>query len=125
MSKGLNNTDSVNRIRFENLSQRLQKVNVDVVHRIHAKGSLDLNRSLVPDTGSLGCHFQDELEQCKDLETTSQFKRFYYEVWPYVQSLPELIHHQEKVVSMLVDRVSTVPPNVLPSFFQLIAVLGR
>lgn len=117
--------EETNSIRFENLSQRLQKVNVDVVHRVHATGSLDTGLSAAPSTGSLGCHFQDELEQRKDLDTASQFKRFYYEVWPLVQSLPELLHHKDKVVALLEDRISTVPPIILPSFLQLVSVLGR
>ena len=73
--KGLNTTDSVNRVRFENLSQRLSKVNVDVVHKVRAHGSLDLHHSVTPSTGALGCHFQDELEHCKTLDTASHFKR--------------------------------------------------
>ena len=74
-TKGLNTTDSVNRVRFANLSQRLSRVNVDVVHRTRAQGSLDLHHSAVPTTGPLGCHFQDELELCKTLDTASHFKR--------------------------------------------------
>jgi hypothetical protein len=73
--KGLNTTDSVNRVRFANLSQRLSRVNVDVVHKTSAQGSLDLHHSATPSTGPLGCHFQDELEHCKTLDTASQFKR--------------------------------------------------
>jgi hypothetical protein len=74
-SKGLNETGGANRLRFEKLSQRLQRINIDVVHRVHAKGSLDLSVSKKPETGDLGCHFQDELEQCKELDTASEFKR--------------------------------------------------
>ena len=73
--KGLNTTDSANRVRFANLSQRLSRVNVDVVHKIRAQGSLDLHHSATPTTGALGCHFQDELELCKTLDTASHFKR--------------------------------------------------
>jgi hypothetical protein len=71
----LNATDSGNRVRFANLSQRLSKVNVDIVHRVRGHGSLDLHHSKTPSTGSLGCHFQDELEHCKTLDTASHFKR--------------------------------------------------
>jgi hypothetical protein len=73
--KGLNTTDSANRVRFVNLSQRLSQVNVDVVHKVRAQGSLDLHHASAPSTGSLGCFFQDELENCKTLDTASHFKR--------------------------------------------------
>ena len=123
--KGLNTTSSSNRVRFSNLSQRLQRVNVDVIHRVHAHGSLNIHQSSAPSTGSLGCHFQDELEQCKSLDTSSQFKRFYYSIWPLVQSLPELIHHQEQIVTMLETNVREASADNLSSFLQLISVLGR
>ena len=123
--KGLNTTSSSNRVRFSNLSQRLQRVNVDVIHRVHAHGSLNIHQSSAPSTGSLGCHFQDELEQCKSLDTSSQFKRFYYTIWPLVQSLPELIHHQEQIVTMLETNVRDASADNLSSFLQLISVLGR
>ena len=42
-----------------------------------------------------------------------------------VQSLPELIHHQEQVVTMLETAVTNAEPGNLPSFLQLISVLGR
>ena len=73
--KGLNTTDSANRVRFANLSQRLSLVNVDVVHKVRAHGSLDLHQSSTPSTGPLGCHFQDELEHCKTVDTASLLKR--------------------------------------------------
>ena len=75
-TKGLNTTDSANRIRFSNLSERLQRVNIDVIHRVRSGGSLDIHQSVAPSTGTLGCHFQDELENCKSLETNSYFKRY-------------------------------------------------
>ena len=170
-TKGLNTTDSVNRVRFANLSQRLSRVNVDVVHRTRAQGSLDLHHSAVPTTGPLGCHFQDELELRKTLDTASHFKRwqirqyfchvsslftkkktllaiwivstfvkyitksalicvialnrFYYAIWPLVQSLPELLHHQNEVVYMIESYVQKGQPATLSSFLQLISVLGR
>jgi hypothetical protein len=170
-TKGLNTTDSVNRVRFANLSQRLSRVNVDVVHRTRAQGSLDLHHSAVPTTGPLGCHFQDELELCKTLDTASHFKRwwirqwfsntsslltenltlsvmwimcsvtnyisefvfigvtasnrFYYAIWPLVQSLPELLHHQKEAVTMIESYVQKGQPATLSSFLQLISVLGR
>ena len=72
--KGLNRTESKNTFKFEVLSQRLQRINVDIIHRVHHPGSLDAVQA-VPDSGEKGCHFQDELERLKELEKTSQFKR--------------------------------------------------
>ena len=51
--------------------------------------------------------------------------RFYYAIWPLVQSLPELLHHQKEVVTMIESYVQKGQPATLSSFLQLISVLGR
>jgi hypothetical protein len=42
-----------------------------------------------------------------------------------VQSLPELLHHQEQVVSMIETEINKDNIDALPSFLQLISVLAR
>ena len=123
--KGLNSTSSNNRLRFEKLSSRLQNLNVDVVHRVRESANLDASKSKLPQRGETGCFFQDELDRCKELEMASTFKRFYYAVWPLVQSLPELIYHLPIVVKAILEEVNNVPQNILPTYFQLLSVLGR
>lgn len=71
--KGLNHTEGHNRFRFENLSERLQNVDVDIIHRAKQMGTLGI--SSLPETGETGCYFQDELENLKELYLTSTFKR--------------------------------------------------
>lgn len=61
--KGLNTTDSTNRVRFANLSQRLSKVNVDIIHKVRASGSLDLHHAETPSTGVYICLY-DSLFVC-------------------------------------------------------------
>jgi hypothetical protein len=73
--KGLNSAGGANRLRFEKFSKRVQKVNVDVVHKVRSNAvALD---SVVPDSGNFGCYFQDQLEQCKNLDSSSIFKRLF------------------------------------------------
>jgi hypothetical protein len=72
---GVNKSESSNRIRFQTLSQRLQNVNVDILHKAPQQVSLD-PKILLPDSGQMGCFFLDELEQCKKLETALHFQRF-------------------------------------------------
>lgn len=57
--------------------------------------------------------------------TCSYHFRFYYDVWPLVQSMPELLHHLPKVVSKLQTAVLSAPAASLPSFLSLISVLAR
>ena len=77
---GLNNSESTNRIRFENLSQRLEKISVDILHKVRDDSVVLKANVNTPDSGSLGCFFQDELEQMKRLETSPHFKKCAYAV---------------------------------------------
>ena len=72
MSTVVNKTDGNNRLRFESLSQSLQKANIDIVHR--ATNDLAF-KTISQSTSILGCHFFNELEEAKRLECASVFKR--------------------------------------------------
>eukprot|EP01031_Cornospumella_fuschlensis_P036408 gene36408-44162_t len=68
MKSAASDLDGKIRIRFESLSQRLNKVNVDIYHKDVAS-SFHLQESLAaPDTGALGCFLLDELELLKTSE---------------------------------------------------------
>lgn len=67
--------NGANRIRFEKLSERLQRVNIDILHKVSTVGALQTTET-VPDSGELGCFFQDELEQAKKLETSKPFRKY-------------------------------------------------
>eukprot|EP01032_Pedospumella_encystans_P036266 gene36266-41027_t len=113
-----------NRIRFEKLSERLQKVNIDILHKVNTVGALQTTEA-VPDSGELGCFFQDELEQAKKLETSRPFRKFHWEMSQLTQSLPELLHHQGKVVTILTNQILNVPEQDLATYFNLVSVLAR
>ena len=72
--KGLNKTEGTNRFKFEKKAARVQQVNVDVVHQTRLPDTLDTSHA-TPDSGSKGCHFQDELENRKNLDTSGEFCR--------------------------------------------------
>ena len=42
-----------------------------------------------------GCHLQDEPGAMQRPRNFERFQQLYYELWPLVQSLPELLHHLE------------------------------
>jgi hypothetical protein len=51
--------------------------------------------------------------------------RFYFEMSPLVQSLPELIHHQLRIVALLCKQIVQVVVQDLPAYFKLVSVLAR
>jgi hypothetical protein len=72
--KGLNKSDGANRFKFQKKASRVKEVNVDVVHQTHLPDTLDVSHQ-APDTGLRGCHFQDELDIRKNLDTSGPFAR--------------------------------------------------
>jgi Down-regulated in metastasis len=118
---------SHNRYKFQNKRTRARGVDVDVTHKLRTEGYLDADSSTLPEAGDGGCFFQDELERAKELNTTSAFKRFYYAVWPLVQSLAELLHHSEAVVGMLLALLQDPAASALcgDQLLQLLTVLAR
>lgn len=106
-------------LRFQTLSQRLRDIDIDVVHRVKSKYDTD------PETGELGCHFQDTLEKLRNLDLCKPFLAFYYSNWTLVQSLPELIHHQKKVVNRLLVALRDTHPESVSSFLSLTIALSN
>lgn len=49
--------------------------------------------------------FQMELDLAKDRNASALFSKLYYEASPFVASLPEILHHAEKIVKILISYV--------------------
>jgi hypothetical protein len=62
------------RIRFESLSKRLSKIDVDIVHKKTDSFSLRGTQA-TPDSGEMGCFFLDEIERLRTLDTAPAFKK--------------------------------------------------
>ena len=77
-AKGLNTTGGSNRFRFEKLSERLQKVNVDIIHRT-SKQKLDLiapkEDNENPSNIFNGCYLLEHLQNFRQLDTTQNYQR--------------------------------------------------
>jgi hypothetical protein len=61
------------RKKFENVRQRLRKVNVDILHKKPESYTLQ-HYVTVPDTGEKGCFLMDELERLKTGDNSPVFK---------------------------------------------------
>ncbi|CAM9636019.1 unnamed protein product, partial [Laminaria digitata] len=122
----LNTSGGTNRFKFQGKQARARNVDVDVAHKVRAEGFLDADKAQDPDVEG-GSFFQQELDRSKELNVTPPFKRFYYKVWPLVQSLPELVHHAPTVVDMLLALLEDpkAATQAGEEVLQLISVLGR
>ncbi|CAB1098209.1 unnamed protein product [Ectocarpus sp. CCAP 1310/34] len=124
--KGLNTTGGSNRFKFQGKQARAKRIDVDVAHKVRAEGFLDADKAQNPEVEG-GSFFQQELDRSKELNVTPPFKRFYYKVWPLVQSLPELLHHAPAVVDMLLALLEdpVVVTQAGEETLQLLSVLAR
>ncbi|KAL7571719.1 hypothetical protein ACA910_002819 [Epithemia clementina (nom. ined.)] len=55
----------------------------------------------------------EELDLALERNGSAVFKEFYHKVWPLVRSLPELVHHAEKIVDLMLEYLLS-PENVPP-----------
>ena len=63
------------RIRFETVSQRLENINVDILHRT-TSASITKASDLRTDGPIIECFFQHELNEYRKLEKSTKFLRY-------------------------------------------------
>ncbi len=63
------------RIKFETLSKRLQKINVDVIHQRPDNYNLEEISPFHKDVGEYDCFLWQELIRLRTLDTSLAFKR--------------------------------------------------
>lgn len=73
-AKTVNPEEGKIRIRFETLSKRMSKIDVDIIHKKTDAFSLQETR-FTPDNGDMGCFLLDEIERLKTLDTAPAFKK--------------------------------------------------
>lgn len=50
---------------------------------------------------------------------------FFYSIWPFTQSLAELLFNLDKVADLLQTQLSKSSIEELPAYLQLVSVLAR
>jgi U3 small nucleolar RNA-associated protein 20 len=98
LPKGLNTSGGANRYRFQTINDRVAGIDVDIGHKVRGV----LGEGEMPDAGETGCFFKQQLDSCKEMDTSSHFVAFHREVYMKVQNMALLIHHLSKVVSALI-----------------------
>jgi hypothetical protein len=72
---GLNNSGGENRLKFRKLSQRIEEIDIDIIHRVRPQGNLNTTLAPNPSNNEIGCYLQDELDRCRELDTSTNFRR--------------------------------------------------
>ncbi|KAF2273997.1 uncharacterized protein EI97DRAFT_382518 [Westerdykella ornata] len=85
--------------RFETFSQRIQKFKVEPVRR---------GRSTILDDAELDTsfsYFKNSLDEWKDLNISENFIAFARQVAPLAESLPQILHHDSRILDLLIQYI--------------------
>ena len=106
--KGNGRREGESAFKFRRVAARAKSVRVDVTHttRGDVASSSDEGESDGDEASPMaGGYLQEELDKARDTTSTLAFRKFSREAWPLVQSLPELLHHREKVLRLLLELI--------------------
>jgi U3 small nucleolar RNA-associated protein 20 len=93
-AKKKDSTPSSRRHHFEGFTQRIAKLKIDPVRRLR----------ITDDDGSkqeLASHFRTSLEKWRETNLSEDFTNFSREVGSLCDNLPQVLHHQDKILELL------------------------
>ncbi|KAL2242514.1 UNVERIFIED_CONTAM: hypothetical protein Sindi_0369400, partial [Sesamum indicum] len=114
--KSLNKSSGGRRFVFKTFSQRIEEIDIDVYR------SLDPLKA-EPSEGS--SFFRDCLVEYRELNTAEDFISIYEEIFPLVQTLPQIILQKDLIVSSLLSRLKMEGRLSHEPILRLIAALSR
>lgn len=108
-------TASSRKHHFESFSQRIAKLNIDPVRRIRRPTVDDA------DITTTFSYFKTSFDEWKDLNLSEGFTGFAREVAPLCESLPQILHHDNRIMDMLVAYIETGDTWSLEPLLSLVA----
>ena len=112
-------TVSTNSHRFETFNEKISKIKINPIRR----GVQRLTRE--EDLGLNGSHFESGLLYWKELNLSQNFASFVQDVAPLCDSLPQLLHHQERILSTLLQYVGLQDALSLQPLLSLLSDLAH
>ena len=92
-------TTSTRKHRFESFNQRVARLNIDPVRRRRR------NEVVEDDLQVSASYFKVSLDRWKDLNLSENFASFVREVDPICSSLPQLLHHNNRIFETLASYI--------------------
>lgn len=106
----------INNFRFVKFSERIAKINVNVVHR------LGLQKDLPEDADTF---FYEALVKWEDLNCTQSYENFKKECGRDVITLTQLVHNEQRVVQCLQKHLNVINSNAYQPLLELVVALAR
>ncbi|KAL1533475.1 small subunit processome component 20 isoform X1 [Salvia divinorum] len=114
--KSLNKSTGRRRFVFKTFSQRVEEIDIDVYR------SLDPMKAEPSGDSSF---FRDCLIEYRELNTAEDFISFYEEIFPLVQTLPQIILQKDLIISSLLSGLKMEGRLSLEPILRLISALSR
>ncbi|PVH99038.1 hypothetical protein DM02DRAFT_672941 [Periconia macrospinosa] len=105
--------------RFESFSARIAKLKIEPVRR---------GRSTIIDDAELDSafsYFNDALVEWRDLNISETFSRFARQVAPLSDSLPQVLHHSDRILDLLVEYIQKGDKHSEEPLLSLLAHLAH
>ncbi|XP_044311648.1 small subunit processome component 20 homolog isoform X2 [Varanus komodoensis] len=107
---------SENTHRFLTFSERLNNVNIDIIHRIDRTGSY---------AEEVETYFHEGLEKWRELNLTRNFVTFYRQVVNKCQSFNQLVYYQNDIVQNLKTHLQVKNSLAFQPLLDLVVQLAR
>lgn len=112
--------------QFQSFSERIERLNIDVLRKVRPvipDATADDDDTYVPlrfamSDSQVFSFFSESMKKWKDLNLSATFTEFYRNVLPISESLPQVIHHQEKIMSLLEEYISRQDPLASHSLLE-------
>ncbi|KAF1981197.1 hypothetical protein K402DRAFT_342967 [Aulographum hederae CBS 113979] len=101
--KGKSGTASSRKFHFESFTERIEKLNIDPIRRTH-RNDLDEKE----DTAS---YFKNSFDDWVDLNLSETFRLFSRDVRPLCENLPQVLHHEDQIMDLLVQYMEMRDPK--------------
>ena len=112
-------TESSRKHHFESFNQRIAKLNIDPIRRVRRQ---NVEQDDVEATTS---YFRTGLLHWKDLNLSENFTTFVLEVEPLCDSLPQVLHYQQKIAEILLKYAEKKDALSLEPVLSLISHLAH
>lgn len=97
-TKKKESTPSSRRHHFEPFTQRIAKLKIDPIRRLRITDNDGTSEGLVS-------HFRTALEKWRETNLSEEFRNFSREVGSLCDNLPQVLHHQDRIVELLLDYI--------------------
>ena len=106
--------------RFESFNQRIAKIKIDPVRRSRQEDVTNGEGS-----GLTASYFRTALQRWKDVNLSSTFTAFVREIDPLCENLPQIVHHEDKILETVLRYIEKQDTVSLEPLLSLLSALAH